>query len=901
VSPVEPLSPDQLLRRTDAAALAFGTTDELEELLDFLGQERASHAVDLGVRMRRQGYNIFAFGAPGTGKLSLVQRHVREQAATQPAPPDWCYVNNFDTPSKPRALALEAGLGKQLRNDMQRFADDLRRGLSAAFESEEVQVRRGRLTDEFQERQQASLNELQEKAQARGLTLLRTPSGLAFAPLRDGAVVPPEEYEKLPEEERKKITEEVDALQEELQKVLYKVPSWERELRGRMRDLHREITSFVLSSILDDLTERYTGNVAVLEWLKSVEADVVEHVLELLSRERDSDDDESPMQSFFDGKASPRRYQVNVLVDSSDQVGAPVVYESNPTFLNLIGRVEHLAQMGALTTDFMLIKAGCLHRANGGTLILDAQRVLTVPYAWEGLKRALQQRQVRIESPLEMMSLTSTVSLEPEPIPLDVKVVLIGEPSIYYLLSTLDPDFAELFKVSADFDDELERTPESELLYARLIATIARREGLLAFEADAVARLIEQAARMADDSLRLTARISELKGLMEESSHWAERAGAATVARTHVAQAVASRTFRLDRVEHRLREQVLRGSVLIDTTGERIGQINALSVVMMGKRIFGHPSRISATVRVGSGDVVDIEREVDLGGPIHSKGVLILTSYLRSRYAPEEPLSLSATLAFEQNYGGVEGDSASSTELYVLLSALAQRPIRQGLGVTGSVNQMGQVQAVGGVNEKIEGFYDLCVAAGLTGDQGCLIPASNVQHLMLREDVVEAVAAGRFHIYPIATVDEGIELLTGLPAGERQADGNFPEGSLNRLVMERLASLSEARRKADDAGESEESPPSPPKRGGKKKKDGRPSPTPDSDPTRGPSPTPTSGPDPVPETPDPDEPDPSDGDPADDPAEDGGEGDEDPTTMRGKRARRAGKKKGGAKKSGRKK
>ncbi len=867
MSPVQPLDPTALIRRTDVSTLPFATTDELADLVDYIGQDRASHALELGVGLRRPGYNIFALGAPGTGRLALVQRTVEQRAAAQPAPSDWVYVNNFEMLSKPTALRLPAGVGKQLRAHIERFTDELRTGLAAAFESEEVQARRASLNEEFSDRQQATFNELQEKAKLRNLTLMRTQSGLSLAPLRDGAVLSPEEFEKLPEEEKVSFRAGLEVMEEELQKVLYKVPSWERELRARLRELHSEITGRVLASLLDDLVEQYAALPQVLSWLETLRRDVVEHVVELLGRSDKSDEQSSsPVLGLFDGKGSPRRYQVNLLVDAGEHAGAPVVYESNPTFLNLIGRVEHLTQMGTLTTDHMLIKLGCLHRANGGYLILDAQRVLTAPYSWEGLKRALQYSQIRIESPIEMMNLTTTVTLEPEPIPLDVKVVLIGEPQIYYLLSTLDPDFNELFKVSADFDDELERTPESELLYARLLATIARGEGMRPFDAAAVARLIEQSARMADDSRRLTARLADVKGLMEEAHHWAEREGAPLVGRSHVQQAVASRTFRQDRIEQRLREQVLRGSILIETQGEVVGQVNALSVVQVGKRTFGHPSRITATVRVGNGDVVDIEREVELGGPIHSKGVLILTSYLRACYAPEEPLSLSATLVFEQNYGGVEGDSASSTELYVLLSALARTPLRQGLGVTGSVNQRGQVQAVGGVNEKIEGFFDLCVACGLTGEQGCLIPAANVQHLMLRDDVVEAVAAGRFHIYPVSTVDEGMELLCGLPAGERQADGSFPAGSLNRLVMERLAQLTEARRKADDVPEQAEPAPSSRKRS-KKKGDDKPNPVPDPQPSRGPWPGPTAGPDPVPDTPDPDDGDDESDDGADDEAD----------------------------------
>ena len=642
---VPPLAADALCRHCDAQSLPFTTTDELPDLLEFIGQERASQAVELGVRMRHPGYNIFAFGAPGTGKLTLVRQHIEQRAAAEPVPADWCYVNNFETPARPQALRLPAGIGKQLRADMQHFTDELRTGLSSAFESEEVQARRQRLAEEFQERQSASLNELNEKARVHDLALIRTPAGLAFAPLKEGNVLPPEEFEKLPEDRQQEIKQQVDGLQDELQKVLFKMPGWERELRKRMRDLNQEITSFVLASILDDLLERFKEFPTVLAWLDTVQKDVIEHVLDLLSAERPSDSENaSPMQGFLDGKASPRRYQVNLLVDASESTGAPVYYESNPTYANLVGRVEHMTQMGALTTDFMLIKPGALHRVNGGYLILDAQRVVASPYSWEGLKRALQFHQIRIESPLEQMGLMQTITLEPEPIPLDVKVVFLGEPMIYYLLSAYDPDFNELFKVSADFDDEIDRTPESELLYARLLATIARREHLRPFHATAVARLIEQSARATEDSERLTARIADIKGLMLEADHWAERAGAAVVEGAHVRQAVDSRVYRLNRVEQRMREAVLRGTLLIDTEGSRAGTINALSVVQMGKYNFGHPSRITVSVRLGGGEVIDIEREVEMGGPIHSKGVMILTSFLRTRFSPEEPLALAASI-----------------------------------------------------------------------------------------------------------------------------------------------------------------------------------------------------------------------------------------------------------------
>jgi predicted ATP-dependent protease len=472
----------------------------------------------------------------------------------------------------------------------------------------------------------------------------------------------------------------------------------------------------------------------------------------------------------------------------------------------------------------MLIKPGCLHRANGGYLILDARKVLSSPASWEGLKRALQFREVRIESPLEMMSLSSTISLEPEPVPLDIKVILLGEPAIYYLLAEHDPDFLEFFKVSADFDDELERTPATEMLFARLIATIARADNLRPFTRSAVARLIEQSARAAEDAHRLSARIGESKDLMQEAEYWAAEAQCDFVDDSHVQRAIDARHFRLSRTEERLREDVLRGALLINTTGARIGQINGLSVVQMGKHEFGHPSRITATVRLGSGEVIDIEREVEMGGPIHSKGVLILTSYLRAHYAPEETFSLAASLVFEQNYGGVEGDSASSSELYALLSAIARVPLRQGLGVTGSVNQLGEVQAVGGLNEKIEGFFDLCAARGLTGDQGVLIPAANVQHLMLRHDVIDAVRAGHFAIYPVTTIDEGIEILTGMAAGAPGKNGIYPVKSFNRKVIDRLQELAEVRKKADESDEEEE--PKPARKPRKSRKPPEPEPEP---------------------------------------------------------------------------
>jgi lon-related putative ATP-dependent protease len=804
LSPIAPLLPEDLYQPCIFDQLDFITTDDLQIEIEFIGQERAIKAIDLGVAIHRQGYNIFALGPSGSGKHALVNRLVTTRAATEPPPEDWCYVNNFQQPYIPHALRLPAGTGKELQSDMERLSQELHTSLSAAFDSEEYQTRRRVLETEFNERQQSSLKVLQDQAREQNITLLRTPAGLAFAPLKDGEVLPPEEFQKLPEEERQRIQGEVEKLQTELQKVMLQVPRWERDFRARLRDLDREVATLVIKDAMSDLFEKYKALPQVLEYLQSVQKDVGDHLDDFLD-EAEAEDGKPEANAAINlaipdaVKQAPalRRYQVNVLVDASGATGAPVIYETNPSYLNLVGRVEQMAMMGALITDFMLIKPGALHRANGGYLLLDADKVLTSPYAWEGLKRALQFRQIRIESPTQMMNLSSTISLEPEPIELNVKVILLGERRIYYLLAQADPDFLDLFKVAADFDDEFVRDTKTVQQYAHLIASIVKREGLLPFDRGAVCRVIEQAARLVEDRERITARTQTIVDLLQEADHWARSAGATVVSASHVQQALDAQVYRNDRIREGIQEQVLRKTILIDTEGAKVGTINGLSVISMGTFAFGRPTRITATVNMGKGDVINIEREVEMSGPSHTKGVLILAGFLRSRYAQEQPLSLDASLVFEQSYGGVDGDSASSTELYALLSAIAQVPIKQSIAVTGSVNQHGEVQAIGGVNEKIEGFYDLCNARGLTGDQGVMIPSSNVKHLMLRHDVVDAVAAGRFSIYPISTIDEGIEVLTGLPAGTANDKDVYPKGSFNRLVHDRLAKLAEKRRRLD--------------------------------------------------------------------------------------------------------
>jgi predicted ATP-dependent protease len=759
-----------------------------------LGQDRAMQAVRFGTGMRRDGYNLFALGPPGLGKHDVVRRYLEEKAAQEPAPEDWVYVNNFTQPHKPRALRLPAGQAVALRRDMETLVEELKAVLPATLESEEFRARRKIVEEQFKERPEKALAELEKQAKERQVALIRTPGGLALAPVRDGQVLEPEEFERLPAEAQARVKADLRELQDHLQTILGTLPRWEREQRDRIRELRNEATRSAVGHLIRDLRARWEATPAVVEHLDAVQQDVVENVEDFLGGSEGGSEATPNWRRLLSGPPSFQRYQVNVLVDHGATRGAPVVFEDHPTQANLLGSIEHLSQLGTLVTDFTLIKPGALHRANGGYLIVDARKVLQQPYAWESLKRALRSRQIRIESVAQALGLASTVSLEPQPVDLEVKTVLVGERLLYYLLAEYDPDFPDLFKVAADFEDHLERSPEGELLYARLLGAIARRENLLPLDRGAAARAIEHGARLAADAEKLSAHVENLADLLREADYWAKEAERAVMTAADVQRAVDERTRRADRVRERTLEEIRRGTVLIDTQGGAVGQVNGLSVLRLGDFSFGRPSRITARVRLGSGGVVDIEREVALGGPIHSKGVLILAGFLGARYSAERPLSLAATLVFEQSYGGVEGDSASAAELFALLSALAEAPIRQGFAVTGSVDQRGRIQAVGGVNEKIEGFFDVCRERGLTGDQGVLIPASNVKHLMLRGDVVDAVAAGRFRVFPIETVEQGIGVLTGLPAGERDAQGQFPPDSFNQRVEARLVTFAEKAR-----------------------------------------------------------------------------------------------------------
>ncbi|MGR9073019.1 MAG: Lon protease family protein [Gammaproteobacteria bacterium] len=786
-----PLEPGLLYKPCKTESLNFSTTEELEDIDVIIGQERAIQSILFGIRIGGKGYNIFALAPPGTGKLTTVRQLVEHEAGRQPVPSDWCYVNNFSSPAKPVCIELTPGKGKIFQQDMQQLIEELRIAIPSSFEGDEYRSRAEELEEESRQRESQAIEKLRDEAAESHIMLIETPTGYAFAPVdKDENVINPEQFKKLSETEQLSIQESIAKLQKRLQSLLKKFPSWRKETKRHLQELNRVIAQLAVNHSIDELKTKYAEQENIQRYLEQVEKDVIDHVNDFIPHREQ-------VLSFLElpqGSDPFKRYQVNLIVDHGDRKTAPVVYEDHPNYANLIGRVDHLAYMGSLVTDFTMIKPGALHRANGGYLLLDARKLLMQPYAWDGLKRVLQSREIRIESLEKSLSLISAASLEPEPIPLYFKLILFGDRLIYYLLNLYDPEFQELFKVAADFDDSVDReTTVRE--YAGMLATIARREKLRPLSQQAAARVIEHSSRLVGDAEKLSTHLRSIKDLLTEADYWAENNGHDNIAASDVQQAIDHKIYRLDRIREKLYENIHRGTVMIDTEGKVVGQINGLSVLQLGDFSFGQPSRITATTRMGNGKVVDIEKETELGGAIHSKGVLILSSFIASRYARKTPFSLTASLVFEQSYGQVEGDSASLAEMCVILSSLAQIPLRQDIAMTGSVNQLGRVQPIGGVNEKIEGFFDICKKKGLTGTQGVIIPASNVKYLMLRWDVVHSAQAKQFQIYAVETVDEALEILTDMEAGAADENGEYPPETVNGRVAEQLLQFTSIKKK----------------------------------------------------------------------------------------------------------
>ncbi len=793
--PGKPLSPEALYQRCNPKGLNFKSTAELEELNEMPGQDRAVEAIHFATEINVDGHNVYVLGNPGSGRHMFVRQFLEKKAAGRTVPQDWCYVYNFDDPRKPRAIALPPGRSKALRDDVEQVIADAQTAIPAAFESEDFQSQREAIAEEFKETQEEAFKTVEEDAKKRDIGVIQTPTGIAFIPVRKGEALGTEDFKKLPEAEQEKFHDDIAGLTKRLQQMMRSMPKKAREMRQQIRQLERDVASLAVAGLVDELVQKNQDIPVVVEHLEKMQEDIVENV-SLFLRPSEGQGLPVQLQQIQESResAAMRRYMINVLVDRESENGAPVVFEDKPSFVELIGRIEHESEFGSLVTNFSLIRPGSLHHANGGYLVLDAARLLMYPQAWDGLKRALKSRELRIRSLADDIGLVSTVTLEPEPIPLDLKVILIGERIYYYLLEQYDPEFSELFKIAADFEDQMKRSDENVESLARWLATIIRKENLKHMNREGVARLMEESARRVGDSERLSSDIQRATDLVREAHYWAEQNARDLIGAEDVQMAIDSRIRRGSRVRDRMQEELLRETFVIETGGARTGQINGLAVLQLGDLAFGRPQRITATVTLGSGEVVDIEREVKLGGPLHSKGVLILSGYLSSHYVTDRPLSVSASLVFEQSYGGVDGDSASAAEMCVLASALANVPIKQSFAITGSVDQHGRVQAIGGVNEKIEGFFDICSQRGLTGEQGVLIPVANVKHLMLRKDVIDAVEAGQFQICPVSHVDQALDILTGLPAGNRDEKGEFPQDSINRKVCERLVEFADQRR-----------------------------------------------------------------------------------------------------------
>lgn len=783
--PIQPLASDQLYRRCDPLIftdLAFDPQYATPCETPTLGQERVLESLRFGVGMAHDGYNIFVTGSTGVGKHQLIERVISEHANTMPTPLDWCYVHNFQQPHQPATLSLPPGQGQRLKSDMAQMVERLLEAVPETFQAEDYQKRLREIREEYEEREQRIIEELGERARQRDISLLRTPMGFTLGPMKDGRLLGPKEFEKLPDDERAAIEAAVTELNEELRNTLESLPRLQEEGREKVRELNREFARLAVGPVLEWLKGKWSDYSEVLEYLKAVREHVLENLRAFVPEE--SSDQKASLARMMQGPEF-LEYQVNVLVDNGECEGAPVVYEDNPTFHAVTGRVEHMAQMGMLTTNFTLIKPGALHRANGGHLILDVRRLLSNPFAWEGLKRALRARELRIESLQDVLSLASTISLDPEAIPLNVKVVLYGERMLYFLLKEYDPEFRQLFKVQADFHEDLPWRDENLPLYGQMLCALTRQHELLSLTREGIAACIEHSARHIQDNKKLSLNLSRLADLLREADYWAKQAGAQQIDSVHVREAILRRRYRHGQVREQMLEQVERAIVLIDVKRMVVGQANGLAVFRMGDEWFGRPSRISATARPGGRGVLDVERETELGGSIHSKGVLIITSLLSSRFARDLPISLGASLVFEQSYGPVDGDSASAIEYCTLLSAIGDVPLKQSLAVTGSINQHGEIQAIGGVNDKIEGFFDVCRQAGLEG-QGVVIPQANTQHLMLNQDVITACEAGEFHIYAVSRVEELMELLSGLPAGELDEKGRYPADSFNGRVQARF-------------------------------------------------------------------------------------------------------------------
>ncbi|MBI4525686.1 MAG: AAA family ATPase [Deltaproteobacteria bacterium] len=770
----------------EAAQLGYSVTSDLTPLEEAIGQERAVKALEFGLHVKSAGFNIYVCGPIGMGKWSMVKEMAKRAAHGAPTPPDWCYVNNFQDPSRPYCLAFPAGQGRSFREAMAALIQNLRRDIQRVFESTKYLEAKAKIEEETVARKQALFEELTELGRGHGFGFKETHLGLALVPLKAGRPVTEKELAALSRAERDEMNEKRKALDGEIREFQVRLHALDHEAGQRVREMDREVVQLVLERPFENLRKSYEAMPQVLDYLEKVREDILANYKDFLRREAPAP--ELPGLELMGRHLDLTRYQVNLILEHQADGGAPVVDESHPTYANLVGKIERKAHMGVVYTDFTEIRAGAFLQASGGYLILNALDLLRQPFAWDALKRVIRTREVKIEDPAEFYGF-STIGLRPQPVPVDVKVILIGPPVLFHLLQAYEEDFQKIFKVKAEFDLDVTRDERQERLYARFVASLCRDEGLPHFGSDAVAELIRYGCRLAERQDRLSLRLGLLGDVVREASFLAQSGGCTLVSGSDVETAIANKRYRSNLPEQWIQDEIKEGTLMVDLEGEAVGQVNGLSLHLLGEYGFGRPCRITARTFIGTKGVIDIQREAELAGNIHSKGVMILAGFLAGKFAGAHPFALSATLTFEQTYSEVEGDSAAVAELAAVLSSLANAPLRQYLAVTGSVNQLGEVQPIGGVNEKIEGFFESCKKHGLKGDQGVIIPARNIKHLALRREVVEAVEAGNFTVYAVHTVEEALELLTGMPVGKREADGQYPENTLYGRVARRLEEM----------------------------------------------------------------------------------------------------------------
>ncbi|MBI3744012.1 MAG: AAA family ATPase [Chloroflexi bacterium] len=793
--------------RCDPKQFDFKCTDELRSTVrEFIGQERAISAIEFGLGVNQPGYNIYVAGMPGTGRSTIIKAHLEEvvrqkqERGDAPKPKDWCYIFNFADPDRPKIIGLPAGLGRQFKQGLEALYEHLRQSVAQAFSGEEYGNQRKAIGERNQEAQRLLFQQLDQEARKLGLIVQFSPMGVVVAPMKDGRAATQEEFQALPERTREQVEQRREAVLKRVETMLEQARAMDLQARLALVELDKRVAEFATKGPFDNAAKAFAEQADITEFLKELHTFAVEHIAIFRPLQEEPGQDNADGVRLLRERQMIQPFVVNVFVDNSHSGGPPIVLENNPTFSNLFGKIDRRFVMGAYVTDHTMLKAGAVHRANGGYLVVPMRQVLMNPLSWEALKRAIKDQRARPEDPTEVMGLVAPQTLRPEPMPLDIKVVATGDTTIYNLLAAYDEDFWQTFKVKADFDYQITRTPEHLNAYANYICRSCDDNNLLHFDPPAVAKVIEYAARTVDDQRKLSTRFGYVRDLLIEADFCARKDGATVVAARHVEKALEQKVFRSNLIAERITELIADGTFMVDVSGAVAGQVNGLAVYDVGDFAFGRPSRITARTFLGRGGVINIEREAKMSGRTHDKGVLILSGFLGSTYAQEQPLSVTASIAFEQSYEGIDGDSASSTEIYAILSSLSDVPIKQNIAVTGSVNQKGEVQAIGGVNQKIEGYYDVCRAIGLTGDQGVMIPKQNVQNLMLREDVVQAVAAGRFHIYSVGSIAEGLEILTGVEFGRRGADGKYPEDSINAKAMSRLREFAKAQRLAAKTG-----------------------------------------------------------------------------------------------------